>query len=552
MDRFMQRQLGRREVLRRTALGAGAAGLAFSGAGRIVTSAWAQDATPAAGGFDAAACYQSFAGSPIVQYEKLADPPYNIGLSNSYIGNVWRTQMIKMALAYSKTADIAPLISEFQVNTADRDDAAQQAAIENMISNGAQAIVILAHTPTALVQTVQQARADGIVIVSFDTTVQTDPPDPSIDLGTTVNEDQVEMGRTLAEFLVEQTGGKGKILMVNGVQGTGVDAGALHAIDHQDLALAAGLLDQKLGERAAHFDLILVDRGAEIDGGIRRIGLDGGIERNDDDAVSASLLHGLHQRRRRVGQNDDRLGAVRDHVLDGGLLRGVVAVGGIDLELADQRGNVRRLGVGQGHLDHLGAPDVADVRVGKTDVVRRVGELLILHDRGAGEGLIAGGGIEATCRGSGILGPGRGDDPSRPAEREPGRPGAERGAAKHLTTTQLTLHEAIHLILRLTIDGERARLRATHHEPAPPAFRRWRSAQSGAGWRILSMGKMGVNTFGTIAYKIHLDRALMRSSQQSVAKLLALCRMHQSSPGSKCGDPLAAIPEAVYIRIYIR
>lgn len=50
-----------------------------------------------------------------------------------------------------------------------------------------------------------------------------DPPDPSLDLGVTVNEDQVEMGRRLAEFLVEKTGGKGKILMVNGVPGTGVD-----------------------------------------------------------------------------------------------------------------------------------------------------------------------------------------------------------------------------------------------------------------------------------------------------------------------------------------
>ena len=69
----------------------------------------------------------------------------------------------------------------------------------------------------------QQARADGIVIVSFDTTVHTDPPDPSLDLGVTVNEDQIEMGRRWAQWLVDQTGGKGKILMVNGVQGTGVD-----------------------------------------------------------------------------------------------------------------------------------------------------------------------------------------------------------------------------------------------------------------------------------------------------------------------------------------
>ena len=92
-----------------------------------------------------------------------------------------------------------------------------------MISTGAQAIVITANSPTALVPTVEQARKDGIVIVSFDTTVHTDPPDPSLDLGTTVNEDQVEMGRLWAQFLVDQTGGKGKVLMVNGVQGTGVD-----------------------------------------------------------------------------------------------------------------------------------------------------------------------------------------------------------------------------------------------------------------------------------------------------------------------------------------
>ena len=223
MDRYLRRSVGRRSLVRGAAVGAGAVGLGYSGASRFASPVWAQESTPAAGGFDAAACYQPFAGAETVQYEKLADPPYNIALSNSYIGNVWRTQMIKMAKAYAESPDIAPLISEFQVNTADRDDAAQIAAIENQISNGAQALVILAHTPTALVQTVQQARADGIVVVSFDTTVQADPPDPSLDLGVTVNEDQVEMGRRWAQWLVEQTGGEGKILMVNGVQGTGVD-----------------------------------------------------------------------------------------------------------------------------------------------------------------------------------------------------------------------------------------------------------------------------------------------------------------------------------------
>ena len=218
MDRYLRHSTGRRSLIRGAAAGAGALGLGLSGVGRFGSPVWAQEST-----FDAEACYQPFAGAETVQYEKLADPPYNIALSNSYIGNVWRTQMIKMAKAYAETPDIAPLINNFEVVTSDRDDAAQIAAIENMISNGAQAIVIIAHTPTALVQTAQQARADGIVIVSFDNTIRTDPPDPSVDVGITVNEDQVEMGRRWAQWLVEQTGGEGKILMVNGVQGTGVD-----------------------------------------------------------------------------------------------------------------------------------------------------------------------------------------------------------------------------------------------------------------------------------------------------------------------------------------
>ena len=226
MDQFMRRPVHRRGLLRGAAIGAGAVSLGMGGIGYYGQIARAQDATAEAGNtFNAEACFRAFPGATTVQYEKLADPPYKIAVSNSYIGNVWRTQMIKMAYAYSKSPDVADLIDQdfFTAVTNDRDDAAQQAAIENMISNGAQAVVILANTPTALVQTVQQARADGIVIVSFDTTVHPEPPDPSIDTGVTVNEDQVEMGRLLAEFLIKETGGEGKILMVNGVQGTGVD-----------------------------------------------------------------------------------------------------------------------------------------------------------------------------------------------------------------------------------------------------------------------------------------------------------------------------------------
>ena len=203
--------------MRISVLGAGALTVSAAGGGRyLVKRASAQDATPAAA-FDPATCYQGFEGATPIKYEKLAEPPYSIALSNSYIGNVWRTQMINMANVFVTRPDIAPLISDWQVSSSGEDIAAQISQMENMISSGAQAIVVNAISPTALSPTVQRARQEGIVIVAFDNIVEAD------DI-VFVNEDQVEMGRRWANFLVEQMGTTGKVLMVNGVAGTSVDA----------------------------------------------------------------------------------------------------------------------------------------------------------------------------------------------------------------------------------------------------------------------------------------------------------------------------------------
>jgi ribose transport system substrate-binding protein len=214
-DDIVRYRLARRDLIRLSLAGAGAAALGLASVSQRRDSAVAQDASPAAA-FDPATCYKPFGDAKMVKYDKVGDGPFNIALSNSYIGNVWRTQMINMAGAYVKQPDIQPLVSKFQVNSAGNDDAAQTTAIENMISAGAQAIVINAASPTGLVPVVQRARQDGIVIVSFDNIVEYE------DI-ITINEDQVEMGRRWAQFLVDHTGGKGKMLMVNGVAGTSVD-----------------------------------------------------------------------------------------------------------------------------------------------------------------------------------------------------------------------------------------------------------------------------------------------------------------------------------------
>jgi ribose transport system substrate-binding protein len=216
MSDLIRRRLSRREAMRISVLGAGALTVSAAGGGRfLVNRTAAQDATPTP--FDRAACYQSFPNATPVKYDKLADPPYSLALSNSYIGNVWRTQMINMANVFVTRPDIAPLIKDWQVASSGEDVSAQISQMENMISAGAQAIIINAISPTALSPTVQRARQEGVVVVAFDNIVEAE------DI-VFVNEDQVEMGKRWAAWLVEQMGTSGKVLMVNGVAGTSVDA----------------------------------------------------------------------------------------------------------------------------------------------------------------------------------------------------------------------------------------------------------------------------------------------------------------------------------------
>ncbi len=209
--------LDRRVFLRLGAAGLGAVALAACGAAAPTAAPAGGAAAPAAGAaFDPTACYRAFGGTTEKAKFAAKQGPYVIALSNSYIGNVWRTQMIKMAKAYAELPDIKPSIQKFLVNSSGNDAAAQIGQIENMITAGANAIIINAASPTALDPVVQKAQQAGIVVVAFDNIVETKGV-------VIVNEDQVEFGRVMAEWLVKEMGGKGNVLIINGVAGTSVD-----------------------------------------------------------------------------------------------------------------------------------------------------------------------------------------------------------------------------------------------------------------------------------------------------------------------------------------
>lgn len=147
---------------------------------------------------------------------KKKEGPYKIALSNSYIGNTWRTEMVQIAKAYTEQPDVKPHIKQFMVSSSGNDVNAQIAQISQMILSGVDAIVIDAATPTGLNSVIDQAVDNGILVVSFDSLVTTKK-------ALVVNEDNYEMGKKWADFVVEKTGGKGNVLMVRGVAGTFVD-----------------------------------------------------------------------------------------------------------------------------------------------------------------------------------------------------------------------------------------------------------------------------------------------------------------------------------------
>ncbi|MDA3922003.1 MAG: sugar ABC transporter substrate-binding protein [Salinisphaera sp.] len=192
----------RRDLLIRAAGGMGSAMLL----GALPTLAWA----------DNSACYSAWSGSTESFSWPKKKPPYRIALSNSYIGNEWRAEMVTIAKMYYQRPEVKKLIKDFRVSSAGNDVNAQIAQINQMILSGVDAIVMDAASPTGLNSTIERAANAGVLVVSFDNVVTTDK-------AITINQDQFDMGKRWADFVVKHTGGKGHVLVVRGVAGTFVD-----------------------------------------------------------------------------------------------------------------------------------------------------------------------------------------------------------------------------------------------------------------------------------------------------------------------------------------
>ena len=148
--------------------------------------------------------------------EALADEPHKVFLSMSYIGNDWQAEAANMVKALASHPDYAERV-DLQVQVAGPNAQRQIQQINAMVQSGADAIVVFPISPTALNNVVKSACDKGVTIIAYDGEI-TEPCAYNVSI------DQTEAGTVTAEWLVEQIGGEGDILMINGVPGTSVDA----------------------------------------------------------------------------------------------------------------------------------------------------------------------------------------------------------------------------------------------------------------------------------------------------------------------------------------
>ena len=138
---------------------------------------------------------------------------YVVGVSNTLQGNGWREEMICSIKAQAKASGV---VSKVIVANRTTDAAGQIADIRNLISSGANVIVINPSDRDALNSVIKQATDKGIVVVAVDQAVS----EPSAYV---LANDQVAYGNLGADWLAKKLGGKGNIIEMRGINGVPAD-----------------------------------------------------------------------------------------------------------------------------------------------------------------------------------------------------------------------------------------------------------------------------------------------------------------------------------------
>jgi ribose transport system substrate-binding protein len=138
---------------------------------------------------------------------------FTIGISNNTVGNGWREQMI---CAMKAEALVRGNVDEVVLLNRDTDTAGQISDITSLISQGVDAILLNPGDQEAFNAVIEEAQAQGIIVVVVDNAVTSDA-------AYLVSNDQAAYGELGARWLFEELGGEGNVAYLRGIDGVGAD-----------------------------------------------------------------------------------------------------------------------------------------------------------------------------------------------------------------------------------------------------------------------------------------------------------------------------------------
>ena len=138
---------------------------------------------------------------------------YVIGVSNTLAGNGWREEMICAVKAQSLASGQVSEVIAISKNGGPTD---QITDLQNLISQGVDAIIVNPSDREQLNPVIEEAIAQGIVVVAVDQAVTAEG-------AYVASNDQVAYGRLGAEWLAESIGGEGSVLYMRGIDGVPAD-----------------------------------------------------------------------------------------------------------------------------------------------------------------------------------------------------------------------------------------------------------------------------------------------------------------------------------------
>ena len=157
---------------------------------------------------------QPIGPSAYVDWKAKKAPPWTIGYASSYAGNTWRA-----AVMNELQNNIIPkwkklgLLKEVIITQSNLNDSTQIQQIRQLVDQGVDAIIVCCSNPTALNQSVKYAYDHGVPTFSL-TGYLTSP----YAVNASVNYQLA--GYQIGKWMDDQIGGKGNVLVVEGIPGT--------------------------------------------------------------------------------------------------------------------------------------------------------------------------------------------------------------------------------------------------------------------------------------------------------------------------------------------